>query len=81
MKNKKNWREKMNNRNTGSGRGLGRGGGRGRNSGGGYSIGGFCVCAKCGAKVAHQQGIPCTTQKCPSCGNTMIREELLNDRK
>ena len=87
----------MNNRNTGTGRGLGRGegrgmgqgsgqglgrgGGRGRNSGGGYSIGGYCVCAKCGAKVAHQQGVPCTNQKCPQCGTTMIREELLNRNK
>ena len=71
----------MNNRNTESGRGRGRGGGRGRRSDGGYGLGGYCVCARCSAKVAHQQGIPCTNQKCPQCGNTMIREELLNDRR
>ncbi len=65
----------------GSGRGMGNGGGRGRNNGGGYSVGGNCVCAKCGAKVPHQQGIPCTQLKCPSCGSPMIREELLNDRR
>ncbi|MFA7138052.1 MAG: hypothetical protein WC151_06005 [Bacteroidales bacterium] len=65
----------------GHGRGQGTGGGRGRNHGGGYSVGGYCVCAKCGEKVPHQQGIKCTTQKCPKCGHTMIREELLNEKK
>jgi len=63
--------------NMGQGRGLGRGGGRGRNKGGGFGTGGFCVCAKCGEKVPHQQGVKCTTLKCPECGHTMIREELL----
>ncbi|MCF7920171.1 MAG: hypothetical protein K9N06_09705 [Candidatus Cloacimonetes bacterium] len=65
---------------NGSGRGLGRGGGRGRNSGGAFGIGGSCVCAKCGTKVPHERGIPCTQIKCPKCGTTMIREELLNSR-
>ena len=59
------------------GRGLGRGGGKGRNDGGGFGTGGYCVCAKCGKKVPHQQGVKCTTIKCPACGKTMIREELL----
>jgi len=71
----------MRNNNLGSGRGMGNGGGRGRNNGGGYSVGGNCICAKCGTKLPHQQGIPCTQLKCPNCGNPMIREELLNDRK
>ena len=62
----------------GSGKGLGTGGGRGRNNGGGFGVGGDCICAKCGEKVAHQQGVKCTTLKCPKCGHTMIREELLN---
>lgn len=65
----------------GSGKGLGSGGGRGRNKGGGFGVGGYCVCAKCGEKVLHQQGVKCTTLKCPKCGNTMIREELLNQNK
>ncbi len=62
----------------GSGRGLGRGGGQGRNKGGAFGTGGLCVCAKCGTKVSHEQGVKCTTLKCPKCGKTMIREELLN---
>jgi len=65
----------------GSGQGQGRDQGKDRNSGGGYSGGGYCVCTKCGTKVDHQQGVPCTNKKCLHCGNTMIREELLNKRK
>ena len=65
------------NENPGGGRGLGLGGGRGRNKGGAFGTGGFCVCAKCGEKVPHQRGVKCTTLKCPKCGKTMIREELL----
>lgn len=70
----------MNNGKPGSGRGLGRGGGKGRKQGGGYGTGGYCVCAKCGARVAHQQGVSCTTIKCPKCGTIMVREELLNKK-
>lgn len=65
------------NENPGRGKGLGLGGGRGRNKGGAFGTGGFCVCAKCGEKVLHQRGVKCTTLKCPKCGKTMIREELL----
>jgi len=65
----------------GNGKGMGKGGGKGRNKGGSYGTGGFCICAKCGAKVPHQHGIKCTTLKCPKCGHTMIREALLNDKK
>lgn len=65
------------NENPGKGRGLGLGGGRGRNKGGAFGTGGFCICAKCGEKVPHQRGVKCTTLKCPKCGKTMIREELL----
>jgi len=67
--------------NMGQGRGLGRGGGQGRNKGGAYGTGGFCVCAKCGEKVSHQRGIKCTEVKCPKCGHTMVREELLESKK
>lgn len=62
---------------SGQGQGLGKGGGRGRNNGSSLGVGGFCVCTKCGTKIAHDQGTPCTQLKCPKCGNTMIREELL----
>ncbi len=61
----------------GGGPGLGHGGGHGRNKGGAFGTGGFCVCAKCGEKVPHQQGVKCTTVKCPQCGHAMVREELL----
>jgi len=65
------------NENSGRGKGLGLGGGRGRNKGGAFGTGGFCVCAKCGEKLPHQRGVKCTKLKCPKCGKTMIREELL----
>lgn len=67
--------------NMGQGRGLGRGGGRGRNKGGAFGTGGYCVCANCGEKVPHRRGVKCTTLKCPKCGKTMIREELLQSKK
>ena len=63
------------------GKGLNKGGGQGRNKGGAFGPGGFCVCAKCGHKIPHQQGTKCTTIKCEKCGTTMIREELLNKNK
>ena len=69
------------NNGNGQGKGFGRGGGHGRNKGGGYSVGGYCVCAKCGAKVQHEQGIKCASLKCPECQHTMIREELLNEKR
>ena len=65
---------------TNQGRGLGTGGGHGKNKGGAFGVGGKCICAKCGTKVTHQQGVKCTTLKCPDCGHTMIREELLNEK-
>ncbi len=65
---------------AGFGKGLGRGGGHGRNKGGGFGTGGYCICAKCGTKVPHRQGVKCTTVKCPQCGHTMIREELLKKK-
>ena len=69
------------NNGTGQGKGLGLGGGRGKNKGGAYGNGGYCICAKCRTKVSHQQGVKCTTLKCPKCGHTMIREELLNEKR
>ncbi len=63
------------------GKGLGKAGGKGRNKGGSFGPGGFCICNNCGKKVKHQQGIKCTSIKCPECGKPMIREELLNEKK
>ena len=56
-------------------RGMGRGGGRGRMGGNrpGAGLGGECICPKCGAKASHQQGVPCYSMNCPSCGTKMIR--------
>lgn len=34
---------------------------------------GYCECPKCGTKVKHDRGEPCSTKKCPNCGATMIR--------
>lgn len=35
--------------------------------------GGFCVCPECGARVPHQNGIPCVQIACPACGRSMVR--------
>jgi NAD-dependent SIR2 family protein deacetylase len=51
---------------------------KGKNRGGAFGPGGYCVCVKCGEKKPHEQGVKCTTIKCPDCGHNMIREELLN---
>jgi len=31
-----------------------------------------CVCPSCGAEATHVKGKPCTEQKCPKCGKTMV---------
>ncbi len=33
----------------------------------GRGPGGWCVCPKCGYKVVHQRGVPCSTLECPNC--------------
>ena len=71
----------MDKNNEQPGKGLGKGGGKGRNKGGSFGTGGFCICAKCGEKISHKTGEKCTKLKCPECGHTMIREELLNEKK
>jgi cation diffusion facilitator family transporter len=35
---------------------------------------GFCVCEKCGYKIAHQRGTPCSSLKCPNCDINLKRE-------
>lgn len=69
----------MNRQNKAEGKDLGKG--KGRNKGGACGPGGFCVCTKCGEKKPHQQGVKCTTLKCSNCGHTLIREELITNKK
>jgi len=52
----------------------------GYNRGGAYGPGGYCVCLKCGTKIQHTKGIKCTTLKCPECGHTLIRDELIRKK-
>ncbi len=35
---------------------------------------GFCICPKCGYKQKHKRGVPCSTIKCPVCGEKLERE-------
>ena len=65
---------------SGQGHGSGSGGGQGRNKGGCFGTGGFCMCVKCGEKIPHRTGVKCTTLKCPECGHTLIREEMVRDK-
>lgn len=61
-------------------RGWGRGFGwqrRGRfrgGEGGGRGLDGFCVCPKCGYKIEHQRGVPCSTLICPNCKIPLERQ-------
>ena len=33
----------------------------------GQGPGVYCVCSKCGYKIPHQRGLPCSTFQCPNC--------------
>jgi len=35
---------------------------------------GYCVCPKCGYKIKHKKGVPCSTIKCPNCKINLTRE-------
>jgi cation diffusion facilitator family transporter len=35
---------------------------------------GNCICEKCGYKILHQKGTPCSDLKCPACSNALKRE-------
>jgi cation diffusion facilitator family transporter len=34
---------------------------------------GYCVCKKCGYKIEHKRGVPCSTIKCPKCNLALSR--------
>ena len=59
---------------TGRGFGRSQGAGTGRMGGAGLGTGGNCICPRCGQRVSHQRGVPCTQLKCPACGTLMARE-------
>jgi len=40
----------------------------------GKGPGGFCVCPKCGYKVPHQRGVPCSNLYCSKCKIPLKRE-------
>jgi len=40
----------------------------------GQGPGGYCVCSKCGYKIPHQRGIPCSTLQCPNCKINLERK-------
>lgn len=40
----------------------------------GREPGSYCLCPKCGHKVEHQRGIPCSSLQCPNCKMNLERE-------
>jgi len=53
---------------------AGPGGGRGRMGGPlAAGPGGECVCPKCGNKMSHATGQPCSEIACSECGTKMTR--------
>jgi len=57
----------------GFGRGFGRGFGWRRRFRG-RGPGGYCVCKRCGYRVEHQPGVPCSSLICPNCKTHLTRE-------
>ena len=40
----------------------------------GEGPGGYCACQKCGYKIPHARGVPCSTLECPKCKINLVRE-------
>jgi len=40
----------------------------------GEGPGGYCACPKCGYKIPHERGVPCSTLECPKCKINLVRE-------
>jgi len=36
--------------------------------------GGYCACPKCGYKILHKSGVPCSTLECPDCKVNLVRK-------
>jgi len=55
----------------GQGPRTGRGQGWGQKQGQGLGGTSECVCPKCGEKMPHRRGVPCSEVKCPKCDSPM----------
>jgi len=40
----------------------------------GEGPGGYCACPKCGYKIPHERGVPCSTFECPDCKINLVRK-------
>ena len=46
----------------------------GRMGGQALGPGGNCICPSCGYRTRHSTGDPCYEEKCPNCGQKLMRE-------
>ena len=61
--------------------GTGPAGGKAGRKGTGVGPNGHCVCPKCGEKVSHKAGVPCTSRKCPKCDSSLVRDTQIDMMK
>jgi predicted DNA-binding protein (UPF0251 family) len=47
----------------------------------GMGAGGYCICSRCDEKIAHRCGVPFQEEKCPKCGQRMMREGSYHHNK